>query len=196
MEETIYWILFWFILGFLVLQWKLLWVPYILDSFRNRIFILRDELFDFCLKHDSKFDTSEYLRLRDLMNSALRFAHKSSVTDLILVQVFIPNFKQLAIKEEKNIERIFQAIKDKKSKEFYEDLRFRFNYEIVRYFIISSPILFFVFIWILFVSAIHYGLKQSLKVTVNFLSKKIEPQIEYSDHLIGKEKGSSLFLTT
>jgi predicted PurR-regulated permease PerM len=186
MEESIYWVLFWFALGFLFLQWKWLWLPYLLDSFRNRIFVLRDELFDFSLQGGSNFDSQEYRTLRDQMNSSLRFVQKLGVIELLMVWFFVPNFKELALKEGERLENIFQAIEDKKSKEFYEDIRFRYNREIVRYFVISSPILIFVFLAVLCCLAIDYGMKQSLKASINLLSKKIEPQIEYSDHLIGK----------
>jgi hypothetical protein len=49
---------------------------YRVDLFRQRMFSLRDELFDYALKGDISFDSECYRLLRGTMNGSIRFAHR------------------------------------------------------------------------------------------------------------------------
>lgn len=59
---------------FAVVAFKL-WPNQRIDMFRQNMFALRDELFDFAADGNIPFDDPAYLRLRQLMNGFLRYAH-------------------------------------------------------------------------------------------------------------------------
>ena len=60
------------LLAFIMFVW---WPEQRVDLFRQQMFALRDELFDFAMGGNIGFDDPAYLRLRDLMNGFIRYAH-------------------------------------------------------------------------------------------------------------------------
>jgi len=64
-------ILFWF------------YVDYSIDAFRQRMFELRDALFDQARKGEISFESQAYSVLREKMNGFIRFAHRFSLIQLI-----------------------------------------------------------------------------------------------------------------
>ena len=63
------------------------WRRYRIDALRDRLFLLRDELFDYALSSELSFGDPAYVMLRRSINSMLRFAHKISFTRTLLVAV-------------------------------------------------------------------------------------------------------------
>ncbi len=64
-----------FSLIILVLVTFRLWPAQREDQFRQQIFALRDELFDFAAEGNIGFDDPAYILLRQLMNGFIRYAH-------------------------------------------------------------------------------------------------------------------------
>ena len=60
------------LLAFIMFVW---WPEQRVDLFRQQMFALRDELFDFAMGGNIGFDDPAYLRLRYLMNGFIRYAH-------------------------------------------------------------------------------------------------------------------------
>jgi hypothetical protein len=60
------------LLAFIMFVW---WPAQRVDLFRQQMFALRDELFDFAMNENIDFDDPAYLHLRDLMNGFIRYAH-------------------------------------------------------------------------------------------------------------------------
>jgi hypothetical protein len=52
-----------------------LWPAQRVDIFRQQMFALRDELFDFAVQGGIRFDDPAYILLRHLMNGFIRYAH-------------------------------------------------------------------------------------------------------------------------
>ena len=52
-----------------------LWPRQRVDLFRQQMFALRDELFDFALEGNIDFNDPAYTQLRELMNGFIRYAH-------------------------------------------------------------------------------------------------------------------------
>lgn len=77
------------LLGFIFIFW--LYQDYRVDSFRQKMFHLRDDLFDEARKNNLPFDSDAYGILRSTINGAIRFGHKLSlwqmITFLLLVKV-------------------------------------------------------------------------------------------------------------
>ena len=53
-----------------------LWAGFRLDEFRQSVFVVRDELFDFALAGKIAFDHPAYKLLRQSMNGFIRYAHQ------------------------------------------------------------------------------------------------------------------------
>jgi hypothetical protein len=70
--------------------WFWLFADYRCDKFRQKMFALRDEMFDFVSKEDDGFDLKAYRDLRELMNSLIRFAHRVSFCELLLLSLRSP----------------------------------------------------------------------------------------------------------
>ena len=59
-----------------------------IDEFRHRLFVLRADLFDYALEGRIGFGDPAYTMLRESLNSILRFAHKITLTRLLVITVF------------------------------------------------------------------------------------------------------------
>jgi hypothetical protein len=71
-----------------------LWREYRVDVFRQRIFLIRDELFDLAAEGRISFDAPAYGSLRTILNGYIRFAHKMSMTrtlGMFLLRRLVPN---------------------------------------------------------------------------------------------------------
>src|SRR3989442_11092837 len=60
------------------------WRDYRIDSLRERLFELRQELFDCAAMGVVPFDHPAYTDLRNIMNGMIRFAHKTTFLRLLL----------------------------------------------------------------------------------------------------------------
>jgi hypothetical protein len=70
--------------------WLLIFVlrrRYCEDKFRDELFTLRDELFDYAASGNIEFDHHAYTLLRTRMNGIIRYAHRAS-----LMQILVPSF--------------------------------------------------------------------------------------------------------
>jgi len=67
---------FWVGVIFLVVLFGRLWPSYRLDSFRQQMFMLRDELFDYAAAGNIDFNDPAYRLLRQSMNGLIRYAHQ------------------------------------------------------------------------------------------------------------------------
>ena len=74
----------------LALLWILyawLYKGYIIDLYRQKMFILRDQLFDEALEGLISFDHPAYGTLRNTMNGYIRFAHRINIMDGLLLSL-------------------------------------------------------------------------------------------------------------
>jgi hypothetical protein len=84
-------ILFLITLAFIIFK---LWPDQRMDILRQRMFALRDELFDFAMDGHIGFDNPAYRLLRDLLNGTIRYAHNLTpyrTMMLILKWKFVPD---------------------------------------------------------------------------------------------------------
>ncbi len=75
--------------GIAVIWWLFAWLycDYRLDLLRFRLFVARDKLFSYAEQGKIDFDSSAYLLTRTMINGSLRFAHRLTLTDLIIMIV-------------------------------------------------------------------------------------------------------------
>lgn len=77
------------IAGMLVLAFALV-NQYRIDALRQRLFELRDALFDDALAGRISFDSPAYKATRILLNGLLRFAHRLSLSRFLVAMRFVP----------------------------------------------------------------------------------------------------------
>src|SRR5437867_4829199 len=65
------------------------WVyrDYRLDAFRQKLFAVRDELFDYAAQGNISFDHPSYRTLRQHLNGMLRFAHRLTIGWIIGISI-------------------------------------------------------------------------------------------------------------
>lgn len=87
-----------------------LWRDYRLDSFRDHVFSIRDELFLYAAKQNIKFHDPAYTILRDRMNASLRYAHEFTMTRLLLVSgMHEPQKSPFLVKWEASVRELPEA---------------------------------------------------------------------------------------
>lgn len=125
----------------LILLGLILWLfpDYYIDSFRQKMFILRDQLFDDARNGKIGFNDPSYMMLRSSMNGFIQFGHKLNIWQAILLTFFVKKAEipttfsnKLEETTAKNTAAQKQLIK------FYY---VRMNYNVIRYLIMSSPAL-------------------------------------------------------
>ena len=74
-----------------VLWWLYAWLyyGYRTDLLRLRVFIIRDRLFDSAMKGELDFNSLAYKRTRTTLNGALRFAHRLTLSKLLITAIWM-----------------------------------------------------------------------------------------------------------
>ena len=132
-------ILFIFILVFCLYR------GYRIDSFRQKMFCLRDELFDEARKGNIPFDSDAYGMLRSTINGTIRFAHKLSLWQMITFVVLV---KTDNFQEDKPFTERFEAnlknLSDDQAK-VVRDRHMYLNFLMVEHIVLSSPLILLTF---------------------------------------------------
>lgn len=63
------------------------WRNYRLDRFRQNLFAIRDDLFDYAAAGNVSFNDPAYWRLRLLMNSLIRYGHHVNLTCVVMPMI-------------------------------------------------------------------------------------------------------------
>lgn len=88
MEAAISVVHFMFGLLLIFLLWHLGVRPYLLDRFREELFILRDDLFDYAAAGNIDFDDPNYGAVREWLNGSIRLAHRFGPIDTLVMTMF------------------------------------------------------------------------------------------------------------
>lgn len=150
----------------LLFSWFSLWHDLYVDRYRQRLFLIRQELFDQARIGNIPFDSDEYKALVDLLNGTIRFAHV--LTPFAVVSIALLK------------DRLFQQSKDHfadprlqlASDNYPEICSFvirKSAYVTIRYFFNSSLIVKCVFRGIILIRASQKRISQEA------LARKLEP---------------------
>jgi hypothetical protein len=71
------------LIGFGLFYW--IWQEYVIDSTRQQVFELRDELFDMAAAGQLDMNGEPYRMLRELFNASIRFAHHLNIWRLLVL---------------------------------------------------------------------------------------------------------------
>lgn len=125
-----------------------LWSRYRIDSFRDRLFILRDELFDAALRGEVSYSDRAYTMLRNRMNGMLRFAHHVQLSHVILLSVFSSRrLAETAEEIEQNWNEALSELPSPGSQHTLQDIQDKFNLTVGLHAITGSILL--TILWVL-----------------------------------------------
>jgi len=154
------------------LFWFFIWKRFALDWFRQKLFDIRDELFDSVAEIESKyFNSYSYKIFREVLNGTIRFAHT-----LTPVRIFM--YEKLKIKTMQDTYKFdFNDIANDKLKSKFLRLKNDYFKTIVVYFWLSSP-LFIVYSIIIIVLATIRTFWDFLKGQRRFLPQEIKNEFK------------------
>ncbi len=75
-------------LALLLILFYYFWYQYRIDGLRDSLFELRAELFDYAAAGELSFNDPAYTKLRAIMNTMIRFAHKFTVARISALAIF------------------------------------------------------------------------------------------------------------
>jgi hypothetical protein len=145
-------IFFWALLGLIYIQWHYFWMPLLLDNFRSRLFETRDKLFDLALEGTFAFSNEAYQEMRNRINCVLRFAHRTNLTNFLVMAFFQKDLKDFISVNEKSFDEKISDLDDSKAKGKIKEIKREVNFAIGKYFLFSSP---FVLILVLLATIIR-----------------------------------------
>lgn len=119
-----------------------LYKKYVEDSFRQKMFILRDELFDDAANGLIDFEHPAYCTLRRTMNGCLRFSHKINIVEFFMLFLLLKNDQTMKNAEYSFAKKMNESTKnlEKDVKEKLENYRIRMSKLIVVHMIRISPL--------------------------------------------------------
>jgi hypothetical protein len=120
----------------------LFWVyrDYCVDAFRQRMFSLRDSLFDKALAGEIDFRDPAYGMLRSTMNGLIRFGHRLSLVQVVAMSFTLSRNPIAEVPYGQRLEQNLCRL-DSEQRELIETYYRRMNFTLVRHLLMSSPIL-------------------------------------------------------
>lgn len=107
----------------LMATWKLMWIPSVLDTARDRLFDLRDgRLQEYFTQNSLGFDHPMYIKLRNLLNGHLRHTESVTLWEWIFAVAMLTKNAALDSHKSKEIDARFYT-KDPALKGFIEEIR-------------------------------------------------------------------------
>jgi len=140
---------------------------YRVDHTRQKLFAIRDELFDYAADGGIGFDEVAYGRLRTLLNSLIRFSHRLTFSRLVFSSVaaeFVT--PQISERPHQKLTNAIDAIPSEEAKTKLRDIHRRIALCIVRHLITGSPLgLAYVSVYVLrAIVRLHIGRGQISKL--------------------------------
>lgn len=117
--------------------------PALIETFRQRVFEIRDEMFDYAAAGNVDFNHPAYGTIRTLMNGYIRFAHRIDPA-LILVSVFYFIFKRGEVRKAQREfkERIESQLSTlpKEQREKLSGYMEKTHFELAKYVLYGAPV--------------------------------------------------------
>ncbi len=169
------------ILGFFLLY--LVWYKgaksYLLDAYRQRLFELRDELFDFVNSSNKiDFESLEYRTLRIRLNAKIRFAHRITFVDLVASMWLSKDTREAAQNIRAETEETLKSIKDNEARNFLKAIDEKSDMESAVYFIKLEPIILLIALFVLAGFIVKSLGAKSRKEYRNLTAGRIEQKYE------------------
>ncbi len=173
-------------------QWHFLWRPYILEKFRDDLFMVREKLFDYARTGKIEFSDEAYLLLRKRINSLLRYGHRINFTNLFVVFLFpLSSFEKYSKEHKQEFIDAIEALPNKESKELIYEIKNTVAERIIKYLFNSAPLLILLIPVSLFIQILR-DLKAFIRLflatnKIEVLKKYLTPSVAL--HQIKKDLG-------
>lgn len=148
--------------------WTFLYKDFRTDAFRQDLFKLRDELFDYAAEGKIQFDHPAYGILRIQINGAIRFAHQLSFVRLLLNFILISRVdRKLSVqKYTERIEKAFSCIESSEVSEKMRSIQGKFYFLIAKQLMLLNPLLLIISSLVLVYEVLKLLLKQTFRFSV------------------------------
>jgi len=127
-----------YLCGTAAFLWYVGWRRYRLDLFRQRLFALRDELFDIAADGDIRFNDYAYSGLRRLLNNTIRFGHRVNSAQVIAIGVFGSDAPEAVEQSYKDWLRSVENIENEQVRKKIHSIHERLHYEMVTKIVLTS----------------------------------------------------------
>lgn len=135
-----------------------------LDSFRQDMFALRDELFDYAASGNIAFSDPAYRRLRQMMNGFIRYGHRLTFFRVCMTLIQIKASGQdFNFDETRKWENALLNLQKEEVKKAMTDFHERAFSLVLTRLVLGSPILMLLFLCTMATTTLHerwHGLKQ------------------------------------
>jgi hypothetical protein len=166
-----------------------LYRSYRIDRFRHEVFVLRDKLFDAAADGLISFDHPAYRLLRTLMNGHLRFAHKLTLRQPVILFLFdkmrgpIPS-KGIAFEDDYE-----QAIRDLDADTVANLNKYKARLEILalQHVFFSVPEFFILILPIGLASLAYTLVKGIVQKTISVASTAVETRVTDAAYALGRQ---------
>ncbi len=160
----------------MIFLWQACIRRYLLDSFRQRLFEIRDNLFDYALENKIPFSIDVYVRLRMAINARIRYAHRITLIDLLGGLIFANKMRPVVEEEENKFKNGLAQLSEEHRKHFVE-VKERFDKETAFFFLRSNPVVFIAVFFVVLVMFIYFFL---LRIPFSFLDNQLD---RWANHL-------------
>ena len=154
-----------------------LYRDYCVDSFRQKLFALRDDLFDEAANGNIDFNSAAYGMLRSTINGQIRFAHRISLPHFIFISRALD--KHLSEIETDSFTERFDrnlALLDEGQQKLLREYFLAMHLIIIRHLLLGSPLLLVTLVVpVTFMVAANRAIKQAFET--------FRPQLERLDSL-------------
>lgn len=158
------------------------WPDLRVDEFRQGMFSIRDELFDYAASGKIRFDHQAYKLLRQSMNGFIRYAHRLTFFQLVLT---IMRWRALLETPElawaANWERALKSIQDPEVRSKLDQFHNRAMSLVLQRLIFGSPVLLFILFCAVVSATLNAGWKNFKQVcretATHVVSRFIDPRL-------------------
>lgn len=114
------------------------WQSYCVDVARQRMFGVRDKLFDMAADEKLSFDDKAYRDMRRLINACIRFAHRMTWVEILAIALAVRG----RAGRPDTLDVVLDSIADPTTKKAVERLQGRLSLVVFALVIVRSPLLF------------------------------------------------------
>ena len=159
-----------------------LWPQMRLDQFRQKMFAVRDELFDYAATGKINLDHSAHRLLRQSMNGFIRYAHQLTFFRIVLVVLIWKVFgNPPELEWTKKWDAALESIEDDQVRKDLVEFHWKASSLVVERIVLGSPLLILVVLVCLGAILLHAGVKSLQsgieKAMFDTTAKVIDPRL-------------------
>jgi hypothetical protein len=160
-----------------------LWPGVRVDSFRQNLFALRDDLFDYAASGQISFQHPAYRLLRQSMNGFIRYAHRIGVFQIVMT-VLIRRVTHPAKQEydwTRKWEQALESVKDREVRTRLEEFHSRVGLMVAERVVLGSPLLISLLVAVLAADLFRRGWKSAQgafrDAVVEAAARAVDPRV-------------------